>query len=347
MPFSTPNSGMNRQTLAHAREVRLLTGVVFLVGAAIVTPAFLITHIPVWRGIPAIVVGAVAGVLTLTRPAPAIGSRTNHVLLVAAWGVPILAYYGALPHAAPVPSAFTFTGALVAFRLSSRWHIAAHVTIVTVLLMLPLALGLADRETLVAVFILTPAIASLAAIVVTVLEASEQQGRELVNLSRRDPLTGLGNRRLLAERLDYEMTRSDRDGHPFALLALDLNGFKDINDTLGHAAGDELLVAVASTLTANVRAGDTIVRQGGDEFCVLLPATSAVDAERFGLALREALREIVAGDHHLTTGMGIAEFPVDGDDIDRILSVADDRLRADKAGDLTDPGVTVPRATAR
>jgi diguanylate cyclase (GGDEF)-like protein len=329
----TPQSGVSRPALARSRAVRLLTGFVFLIGALSVWPAFAFQDIPTVNGIPAIVVGLVSGVVVLTRRPPPIGTVWNHALLVAAYAVPVLAYFGSLPHAAPVTSAFTFTGALVAFRLTDPRHIAAHLAVVFVLLLGPIALGLADRSTLVAVVILAPAIASLAAIVQVVLVAAETQGDDLELLVRRDPLTGVGNRRVLSEVLDYEFTRHDRSGSSLALIALDLNGFKRINDTLGHAAGDDLLVAVASTLRQNVRAGDTIVRQGGDEFCVLLPETTAAEAAVLATTLRAALAEIIAGAGPLSTGVGIAEYPADATGIDDMLRLADARLRADKASD--------------
>jgi diguanylate cyclase (GGDEF)-like protein len=319
--------------LARSRAVQLLTGFVFLIGATIVIPAFAFQDLDLANGIPATVVGFVAGVAVLTRRPPRIGTWWNHALLVTAYAVPILAYYGSLPHAAPVTSSFTFTGALVAFRLTDPRHIAAHIGIVFALLFGPIVLGLADRSTIVAALILSPAIASLAAIVHVVLVAAEAQGDDLEALVRRDPLTGVGNRRVLAEVLDYELTQHDRSGEPLALIALDLNGFKEINDTLGHAAGDDLLVAVASTLRQNVRAGDTIVRQGGDEFCVLLPETTATDAALLAATLRTALGEIIAGDRHLSTSVGISEYPRDADGIDAMLRLADTRLRADKLAD--------------
>ncbi len=323
----------------------MMTGAVFLGGALAVMPAFLVLGIPLANGIPAIALGLISATLVFILPAPQIGSVWNHLLLIASWGVPVLAYYGSLPHAAQVASGFTFTGALVAFRLTDRREIALHMATVIGLLLIPIAFGATDRATIVAVLILVPAVLSLAAIVIVVLEAAEEQGEDLEHLIRRDPLTGVGNRRLLSERLAYELARHERSGLPFALIALDLNGFKSVNDTLGHDAGDELLVAVAGTLKDNVRAQDTIVRQGGDEFCVLLPETGTQDAEHIGASLRDALALIVAGTGPLTTGLGIAEYARDGRDIDTILRLADARLREDKQRKAPFPTAS-PRAGA-
>jgi diguanylate cyclase (GGDEF)-like protein len=318
---------------------------VFLAGALVIFPTQLALGLPLEDGIPAVVLGLVSAVLVFGLPAPKIGSFLNHLLLIASWGVPVLAYYASLPNAAQSTAAFTFTGVLVAFRLTNRAEIAAHLGTVIALLLMPVAFGVANSQTAIAALLTTAGLTALAAIVTFVFESAEEQGEDLERLIRRDPLTGVGNRRMLAERLDYELSRHERSGQRLTLLALDLNGFKDINDQLGHAAGDELLVAVASTLRANVRAQDTIVRQGGDEFCVMLPETSATDADRIGASLRDALGQITAGDGPLTTGLGIAEYPRDGLDIDTILRHADAQLRADKAEGSTEP--TPPRVVAR
>lgn len=118
---------------------------------------------------------------------------------------------------------------------------------------------------------------------------------ELAQLALVDSLTGLPNRRLLLERLAASVAREQR-GHPFALLYLDLNDFKRVNDSFGHQAGDDLLVEFARRLTSSVRAGDTVARLGGDEFVVLcddvLPGEEQVVAER--------IRSVLAVPHRFT-----------------------------------------------
>jgi diguanylate cyclase (GGDEF)-like protein len=115
------------------------------------------------------------------------------------------------------------------------------------------------------------------------------------------------------------------------VIALDLNGFKILNDTVGHAAGDDLLRDVAEALSSVVDPRDTVVRQGGDEFCLVLPETSAAHAERTGNAIRARLAQIESYGANVTTGIGIASFPVDALRGDVLLHVADERLRANKA----------------
>ena len=117
-------------------------------------------------------------------------------------------------------------------------------------------------------------------------------------LALHDNLTGLPNRALLMDRLDHAITASRRDGGPLALLLLDLDRFKEINDTLGHAVGDSLLAEVGQILAGPLRASDTIARLGGDEFAILLPSVS-------GLAQARDIAERVAG-------MLARPFPVEG-----------------------------------
>jgi diguanylate cyclase (GGDEF)-like protein len=98
--------------------------------------------------------------------------------------------------------------------------------------------------------------------------------RELHHLALHDSLTGLPNRALILDRIEQMLTRSRRDHSPVAVLFLDLDNFKDVNDTLGHAAGDELLIGVSSRLSSAIRKEDTVGRLGGDEFVVVTQGDS-------------------------------------------------------------------------
>ena len=117
----------------------------------------------------------------------------------------------------------------------------------------------------------------------------ERERDAMRRFALRDPLTGVANRRALDERLGYEIARHTRHGESFAVLALDLDGFKAVNDRFGHDAGDELLREAAAALVEVVRAQDTVVRLGGDEFCVLAPQTGQASADRLTARVREAL----------------------------------------------------------
>ena len=118
----------------------------------------------------------------------------------------------------------------------------------------------------------------------------ERQREELAELSRTDPLTGCLNRRGFSERLDAELARAGREGGEVALIQLDLNGFKAVNDRHGHAAGDELLRWVGSTLKGLLRGSDATGRLGGDEFALLLPGLGAAEAGAVAAAHRRGAR---------------------------------------------------------
>jgi diguanylate cyclase (GGDEF)-like protein len=145
-------------------------------------------------------------------------------------------------------------------------------------------------------------------------------------MSRTDPLTGCLNRRGFEERIDAELDQSIRSGRTSALVLLDLDNFKVVNDLHGHAAGDELLCWVVNAIRRTVRSMDTIGRLGGDEFAVLAPDLAESDA----LALAERLRNELSERIAVTTG--VACFPVHGIDHDELQRHADSHLYEMKHG---------------
>ncbi|MEZ4231601.1 MAG: GGDEF domain-containing protein [Polyangiaceae bacterium] len=137
-----------------------------------------------------------------------------------------------------------------------------------------------------------------------------EANRALNDQSQRDPLTGLFNRRTLYEVLERELSRVER-GHPLALLMLDLDGFKRVNDTRGHVAGDELLQSIAAAVVSSVRSIDLVVRYGGDEFVVLLPDTEEQAATAVADRVVDAIARVGAAvdDEEAVTasvGVGVA-----------------------------------------
>jgi len=140
-----------------------------------------------------------------------------------------------------------------------------------------------------------------------------------------DPLTGLGNYRRLAEALDAEVKRTGRTGRPFAVLLLDLDQLKKINDRYGHLIGSQALCRFADVLRVDCRAIDTAARYGGDEFVVILPETTAVGAKLVASRIRGRL----AADSlepRLSASIGAAVYPQDGETIEALLRTADREL---------------------
>jgi diguanylate cyclase (GGDEF)-like protein len=160
-------------------------------------------------------------------------------------------------------------------------------------------------------------------------------------LAQHDVLTGLPNRLLFNERLD-EALATARPDNPAALLCLDLDGFKEVNDDLGHAAGDLLLKDVGRRLLANLRKGDTAARLGGDEFAILLQAASAAEAvamaQRVTMALNGKYDLDQYGEAGVGVSIGIACAPAHADGTEALLSLADKALYAAKSA-----GLGVPR----
>jgi diguanylate cyclase (GGDEF)-like protein/PAS domain S-box-containing protein len=155
----------------------------------------------------------------------------------------------------------------------------------------------------------------------------KQFEQKLAEMATHDPLTGLPNRSLLSDRLMMGLALSRRNGNRLAILMLDLDRFKIINDTMGHAVGDELLKAVAGRLESVTRKSDTVARIGGDEFVLVLPQISLPDvAGMLAQRILDAFDEQFIFDGHrlkITTSIGIAVYPDDGNDIDILLKNAD------------------------
>lgn len=166
----------------------------------------------------------------------------------------------------------------------------------------------------------------------------QQQTRDLAHT---DPLTGIANRRALDDRIAGLLRPSARSG-PFKLALLDLDGFKPVNDRYGHALGDKLLCSVADRLRAAVGEEGLVVRQGGDEFAVLLPPESALMAAPLADQLLIALvRPHMIDGHPITVGasIGIAVWPADGASADDLFDHADKALYQAKAAACTAPAL--------
>ncbi|HKW35029.1 MAG TPA: GGDEF domain-containing protein [Candidatus Acidoferrum sp.] len=145
-----------------------------------------------------------------------------------------------------------------------------------------------------------------------------------------DPLTGLANYRRLLDVLENETERTDRSGRPFAVLLLDLDGLKLINDSYGHLVGSRAICRVADILRIHCRAIDTAARYGGDEFALVLPESQEDEARR----VIDRIRQVMANDDEpprLSASIGMAVYRGDGERIEKLLSEADQQLYAEKA----------------
>ena len=166
-------------------------------------------------------------------------------------------------------------------------------------------------------------------------EAARKQARMLEELALNDPLTGLANRRLLTDRMAMALVHARRNNSAMAVVYLDLDGFKQINDTLGHGVGDILLKMVAERLLATVRAEDTVARPGGDEFILALWHVSGSDyAATVAARAIEALAQPYDIEGHvvtITASAGISIYPDHGEDEETLLKSADLALYAAKA----------------
>jgi diguanylate cyclase (GGDEF)-like protein len=171
----------------------------------------------------------------------------------------------------------------------------------------------------------TGVMAVMTLLLAMVVEEHMRTTEQIRQMAVTDPLTGLSNYRKLLEALDSEIKRCDRTGRPFALVLLDLDGLKKINDALGHLVGSRALCRVAHVLRTHCRATDTSARYGGDEFAVVLPEAGARAAEQ----VAQRIRRYLASDREhpgVSVSTGTAVFPADGKTVDQILRSADAAL---------------------
>ncbi len=271
----------------------------------------------------------VVGLGLLRQQPPDIGTRFNHAVIALPYVGSAVIFWGAQLSPGLAIGAAMFISPLAAVRLQNRTHFFGHLVAATLVLAAAGAIGQLPVSSLIGILCSTLAIWVLGVSTWEILQSAEAQGDELERLVRRDPLTGLGNLRLLEEALPEELARHERSSKSLSILCLDLTGFKALNDSYGHSEGDALLREVGAALAAVAGPSDTVVRQGGDEFVLILPDTSAEHAVRMANAVRAALSELHFDG--ITTGVGIASSPADATDARTLLHVADERLLADKA----------------
>ena len=166
----------------------------------------------------------------------------------------------------------------------------------------------------------------LIGIIIDITERKQLEA-ELERLATIDSLTGVFNRRQFTSLATAELERARRYGHPTSAAMLDIDYFKKINDTYGHAAGDEVLAGLAQLLTKIARASDLVARYGGEEFVLILPETNIINAEEVAERIREIVADtpfIVDGRTiRITVSMGVTSSERSGEDFDSLIKDAD------------------------
>ena len=231
------------------------------------------------------------------------------------------------------------TGAELAFSvfylvpiIAAAWigpPVVANVVAVTAGVAFPVGDALAGHETVAAwVPVWNFAVRSGTYLVVAALTRALRRALDHEReLARVDPLTGALNARSFTELAEREVARSLRTGTPLTVAYLDLDGFKGVNDTSGHAAGDEVLKDVAGALRAGLRPTDVVGRLGGDEFAVLLPDTDAAAATNPLNRMRSAVRAIaVRAGYAISASVGAATFARPPKDVNALLRAADELM---------------------
>jgi diguanylate cyclase (GGDEF)-like protein len=212
--------------------------------------------------------------------------------------------------------------------------LVAGVAAIAAGLLLPVVLGSFSKgQTLILAVVEASCLAVIAVGILLLARRLQASHRALWALARRDELTGVGNYRGLHERLAEEIARHQRRSREFALVLLDLDGFKAVNERFGHLEGDRLLAEIGVALSDEVRAEDSVFRQGGDEFAVIVPEADAEEAEEVAARLRARVSRRGFGtdaERPLSAATGFAMFPADGDSAERLLGFADSDLFAAK-----------------
>jgi diguanylate cyclase (GGDEF)-like protein len=327
----SPGSGPVDRAAQRASLGRL-AGLLFVGGSVIALPADYFMRAPsVVSVILLTLMGLITGLVCLALPWERLSERWLHVAAVLATleittSVVVVGSRGAM-----LSGFYALMATIVAYGFRDRRAVALHTTLILAARVIPpilLAAHATDAIPGTSVGALTTVV--IVIVVVFLRERLEGTADRLRELSERDPLTEVGNYRLLHDRLRSELEHHRTDGRPLSVLLVDLDRFKQVNERLGHAAGDDVLRRVARTLEDAVRTRDTVARQGGDEFAVLAPGTDAEGAAMLAGRLRQRLRRLQFAGDAIDATIGWAVFPADGDTPQALLAQADARLLGGK-----------------
>jgi diguanylate cyclase (GGDEF)-like protein len=323
---TAPTSIERRKQVAIGR----LAGWLFLVGSVVAMPSdFVVGTIGLETVLPLTAMGVLTGLICLRVRWDRVSGRWLHVAAVVGT-LEISCSVFAIGRNGEVLAPIYLLIATVAAYAFSRRAIAAHLALISAAMTIPVFDHHASHHTVALMLVSIGVLAIITVLITYLRELLEGGAAELRELAARDPLTDIGNYRLLHERLEYELTRHRRNGRQLAVLLLDLDRFKQVNDRRGHAAGDDVLRRVAGTLREAVRQQDTVARQGGDEFAVLAPDTDAEGAAMLATRIRDRLIRVQFAGDSIGATVGWAVFPADGETVAELLARADEQLRNGK-----------------
>ncbi|HEX2466990.1 MAG TPA: GGDEF domain-containing protein [Solirubrobacterales bacterium] len=214
---------------------------------------------------------------------------------------------------------------LYSFYFFSLPHALGQLALIGIAFALMLADSPAATDVAVTSWVVTISTLAVAGLLIARMRVSiEWLLEDLSERAHRDSLTGLMNRRALEERAAVELARARREGTPLSMVLFDIDNFKTLNDSFGHAVGDDVLRHVAGTVVDATRAVDAVARLGGDEFVVLLPGADREEAMAVAARLRgETLRRDRGDSPPATLSIGVATWPAAGDSLERLWRAAD------------------------
>jgi diguanylate cyclase (GGDEF)-like protein len=329
-----PASTSDADSLHRRQQVAIgrVAGWMFLGGGAVCLPVGLLLGSPSPLAVILLcVAGAASGIVCLRLPWERLSERVLIVFGVLATVEITLTVIAVGPHGTVLEPIYLLILTAAAYAFRDRRVIALHVALIAVAMATAMLVRDQLSSSAVALtFVLILTLAAMSALIAYLRELLEGSAAELREMAASDPLTGVGNYRRLHERLEYELLRHRRDGATLSLLLVDLDRFKQVNERRGHAAGDDVLRRVATTLCEAVRSQDTVARQGGDEFAVLAPETDAEGAAMLAARIRDRLSRVQFAGDTIGATVGWSVYPDDGHTAAELLARADEVLMTGK-----------------